>query len=85
MRNIYISGFEFIPAYPVPNTLPLIHPNQNEIIMTSKNSSSGSLYMYFGITFLLGILSGLAIQSSILQHGGVPLYLTMNQKMSRKD
>ncbi len=81
MKNIYNSGFEFILAYPKLNGL---NP-QNTIKMDNKTSSSNSLYVYFGVTLLLGILGGLVIQSSILQHGGVPLYLTMNQKMRRNE
>ena len=81
MKKIYNSGFEFILAYPNLNELN----SQNKIKMDKKPTSSDSLYVYFGVTLLLGILGGLVIQSSILQHGGVPLYLTMNQKKQCED
>lgn len=79
MKKIYNSGFELILAYPNLNELN----SQNK--MDKKPTSSDSLYVYFGVTLLAGILAGLVIQSSILQHGGVPLYLTMNQKKAIRE
>jgi hypothetical protein len=55
MKNIYNSGFEFILAYPNLNGL---NP-QNTIKVDNQTSSSDSLYVYFGVTLLVGILAGL--------------------------
>lgn len=70
MSNIYSSGFEFIPAYPIASTAQQQAFSANENVGLS-DSSLNPQYVYIGVSFLLGAIAGLVIQSHLVQMGGM--------------
>ena len=75
MTNIYNSGFEFIPAYPITSTAQ--HKFESSATSNTRLSDSklNPQYTYIGVSFLLGMLAGFAIHSYIVQSGGMTFHL----------
>jgi hypothetical protein len=78
MTNIYTSGFEFIPAYPISSTAQYKFASSATDNAGLSDSALNPQYTYIGVSFLLGMLAGFAIHSYIVQSGGMTFHLPLN-------
>jgi hypothetical protein len=75
MTNIYNSGFEFIPAYPISSTAQYNPASSATNNAGLSDSTLNPQHTYIGVSFLLGMLAGFAIHSYIVQSGGMTFHL----------
>jgi hypothetical protein len=79
MTNIYTSGFEFIPAYQISSAVQDKFASRTTDNAGLADSTLNPQHVYIGVSFLLGVIAGLAIHSHIVQSGGMTFHLPINE------